>query len=121
LVDRKNFSWSRLLSDLEASLPNDVRVSRISVRDVATEGSQTIADLDLAVYSKSSETVINMIQSMNKDGIFYGTLVSQNLQKGRGETGTECELAVVYRPRAGFASGNLAEVRQETKASEEAK
>ena len=122
LIDRKNFSWSRLLSDLEGSLPNDVRVTRISVRDVGNEGTQTIADLDLVVFSKSSETVIDMITSINKEGVFYATLRNQNLQKGRGEVGTECELAVVYRPRAGFASENLAEVRAESKATtEEAK
>lgn len=122
LIDRKNFSWSRLLSDLEGSLPNDVRVTRISVRDVGNEGSQTIADLDLVVFSKSSETVIAMIKSINKEGVFYATLVNQNLVKGRGEIGTECELAVVYRPRAGFVSENLAEARAESKSTtEEAK
>ena len=119
LVDRKNFSWSRLLSDLEGSLPNDVRVTRISVRDVGSEGSQTIADLDLVVFSKSSETVINMIKSINREGVFYATLINQNLQKGRGEVGTECELAVVYRPRAGFVSESVAEVRTASKSASE--
>jgi Tfp pilus assembly protein PilN len=117
LIDRKNFSWSRLLADLEGSLANDVRVTRISVRDVGSEGGQTIADLDLVVFSKSSETVIDMIESINKEGVFYATLVNQNLQKGRGEIGTECELAVVYRPRAGFASENPAEMRAASKAT----
>ena len=122
LIDRKNFSWSRLLSDLEGSLPNEVRVTRISVRDVGNEGTQTIADLDLVVFSKSSETVIDMIKAINKEGVFYATLRNQNLQKGRGEIGTECELAVVYRPRAGFVSESLAEVRAEPKSTtEEAK
>lgn len=122
LIDRKNFSWSRLLSDLEGSLPSEVRVTRISVRDVGNEGTQTIADLDLVVFSKSSETVIDMIKSINKEGVFYATLVNQNLQKGRGEVGTECELAVVYRPRAGFVSESVAEVRAESKSTtEEAK
>jgi Tfp pilus assembly protein PilN len=122
LIDRKNFSWSRLLSDLEGSLPNDVRVTRISVRDVGNEGSQTIADLDLVVFSKSSEIVIDMIKSINKEGVFYATLVNQNLVKGRGEVGTECELAIVYRPRAGFVSESLAEVIAESKSTtEEAK
>jgi cell division protein FtsB len=122
LIDRKNFSWSRLLADLEGSLPNDVRVTRISVRDVANEGTQTIADLDLVVFSKSSETVIAMIKAINKEGVFYATLVNQNLVKGRGEVGTECELAVVYRPRAGFVNENVAEARAESKSTtEEAK
>lgn len=121
LVDRKAFSWSRLFADLEASLPNDVRVSRIAVRGVSTQGSQTIADLDLAVFSKSYATIDEMIHTMDQQGIFRANLMSQNLQKGRGESGTEYELKVVYRPRAGFASESVAEVQAQTKSTGEAK
>ena len=35
LVDRKGFSWTRLLADLEEALPSSVRVSRINVREVS--------------------------------------------------------------------------------------
>ena len=54
LVDRRSFSWSRLLVDLEASLPPNVRVTRIAVRDVTKQGDQTIAGLELGgVYQES--------------------------------------------------------------------
>ena len=52
LVDRKMFSWSKLLADLEGSLPDKVKVTRIAVRDVTRQGDQTVAQLDLAVFSK---------------------------------------------------------------------
>jgi len=115
LVDRKSFSWSRLLADLEGALPDNVRVSRIAVRGVSTQGAQTIAELDLAVFSKNSTTIVDMIKSMDHDGVFHADLVSQNLQKGRGESGTEYELSVIYRPRPGVASENLAEVQSQPK------
>ena len=51
LVGRRSFSWSRLLVDLEASLPANVRVSRIAVREVSTQGDSTIAGLELAVFT----------------------------------------------------------------------
>jgi Tfp pilus assembly protein PilN len=121
LVDRKSFSWSRLLADLEGALPDNVRVSRIAVRGVSIQGGQTVADLDLAVFSKNPSTVVDMIKSMDHDGVFHANLVSQNLQKGRGEGGTEYELSVVYRPRAGVASESLAEFQDQTKAKEENK
>jgi Tfp pilus assembly protein PilN len=101
LVDRKRFSWSRLFIDLENALPGSVRVTRISVRDVATQGEQTVAELDLAVVAKSAATITDMISEMDRGGVFQAELRSQNLQKGRGETGTEYELIVEYRPRAG--------------------
>jgi len=119
LVDRKGFSWSRLFADLEGVLPENVRVSRIAVRDVTRQGDQTVADLDLVVFSKTSSNVLDMMAEMNKNGVFNAELVNQNLQKGRGEGGTEFELVVVYRPRHGYASDSLAEVQAEK--SEDAK
>ena len=121
LVNRKSFSWSRLLADLESSLPENVRVSRIAVRGISVQGTQTVAELDLGVFSKSSTTIVDMIKSMDREGVFHADLVSQNLQKGRGESGTEYELSVIYRPRASYASQSLAEVQEQAKPTEEAK
>lgn len=101
LVDRKRFSWSRLFADLEAALPGSVRVARISVRDVALRGEQTIAILELAVIEKSPGTVTGMIGEMDRSGIFQAEPVAQELQKGRGESGTQWTLRVRYTPRAG--------------------
>ncbi len=112
LVDRKQFSWSRLLADLEAALPGDARVKRIAVRGISNQGGQTLAELELAVIAKSPNIVTDMIGQMDRAGIFQAELRSQNLQRGRGESGAEYELFVVYRPRAGFAneSGPVAAV-----------
>lgn len=101
LVDRKRFSWSRLFADLESALPGNVRVTRISVRDVAARGDQTLAELDLTAVTKTPVTITDMIAEMDRVGVFKAELRSQNLQKGRGESGTEYELYVIYRPRAG--------------------
>jgi Tfp pilus assembly protein PilN len=106
LVDRKRFSWSRLLADLESALPGNVRVTRISVRDVVTRGDQTLAELDLTVVSNVPSTITEMIADMDRAGIFKAELRSQNLQKGRGESGTEYVLSVLYRPRAGASSSD---------------
>ena len=118
LVDRKMFSWSRLLADLEASVPENVKVSRISVQDVTRDTDGTIAQLELAVFTKDPSTITNMISSMHKEGIFYLELRNQNLQKGRGEAGTEYEFAVTYRARSNFASESVAEVDDARQRSE---
>jgi Tfp pilus assembly protein PilN len=110
LVDRKKFSWSGLLSDLEASLPGNIKVSRIAVQDVTTEGDVTVAQLDLALFAQSASTINAMIASMHQEGVFQLELRNQNLQKGRGESGTEYEFFVIYRPRPGFAIRSVAEV-----------
>ena len=101
LLDRKHFSWSQLFADLELALPGTVRVKRIAVRGVAKQGEQTTTELELTVMAKSASTVTDMIADMDRTGVFRAELRSQNLQRGRGETGAEYELLVTYRPRAG--------------------
>lgn len=117
LVDRKAFSWSRLLADLEASLPNNVKVSRIAVREVAIQSGQTVAQLDLAVFTQNSATISDMISAMHREGVFQVEVRNQNLQKGRGESGTEYELFVIYRARSSY-SENVAEVDASRSTSE---
>ena len=118
LVDRKTFSWSRLLADFEAGLPANVRVSRIAVRDVAKEGDNTIATLDLAVFTKNPSTITEMIEEMHQKGIFQLVLRSQNLAKGRGEQGTEYEFDVLYRARGVYTSERVAGVTRPQESSE---
>ena len=108
LVDRKQFSWSRLFADLESALPGNVRVKRIAVRDVATRGNETFADLELTVVAKSPAIITDMIADMNRGGVFQPVLKSQTLQRGRGESGAEYELSVNYKPRAGAPIDNTA-------------
>ena len=101
LVDRKQFSWSRLFADLESALPGSVRVTRITVKGVRTQDARTVTNLELVVASKNAATVTQMIEDMERQGIFHAELVSQNSERGRGESGQEYEMNVFYAPRAG--------------------
>jgi Tfp pilus assembly protein PilN len=101
LIDRKRFSWSVLFADLEAALPGGVRVSRIVVNGVRTQDDRTVAMLDLTVASKNPTLVTQMIEEMERQGIFHAEMRTQTLQRGRGESGTEYEMDVRYVPRAG--------------------
>jgi hypothetical protein len=102
LVDRKQFSWSRLFADLEATLPSNVRVIRISIKDVYLRGGETSALLELVVTSKAaSDSVTNMIVEMERGSVFQAEVTAQNLPKGTSSSGMEWVLSVTYRPRAG--------------------
>lgn len=101
LVDRKHFSWSRLFADLETALPGNVRVKRIAVRGINARGDETLAELELTVVANNPTTVTQMISDMDRGGIFHAEIRSQTLSRGRGESGAEYELYVLYRPRAG--------------------
>jgi Tfp pilus assembly protein PilN len=100
LVNRKQFSWTRLFADLESALPGTVRVSRIAVKEVGVQDDRTIAKLELVVASKNPVTVTEMIAEMERQGIFHAELRSQNLQRGKEGAGAEYEMEVIYSPRA---------------------
>jgi hypothetical protein len=100
LVSRKGFSWSQLFSDLEDSLPQTVRVSRINVREVGQVGDQTRADLDLTVVGRAPSDVTGMISEMSRVGTFSAVPVSENQRSGRGETGYEWVLRISYVQRS---------------------
>jgi Tfp pilus assembly protein PilN len=66
LVDRKRFSWSRLFTDLEGSLPGEFRVTKIVVKGVGMQGDRPAADLDLVV-SSAPTNVTQMIEDMESE------------------------------------------------------
>ncbi|HEX8128024.1 MAG TPA: hypothetical protein VF527_02915 [Pyrinomonadaceae bacterium] len=93
IIDRRNFSWSRLFADLEASLPQGVRVSRIAVRDVAHSGG---AELELAVVARSTTDITGMLGTMAQGRIFSADLLTEN----KSDKGIESTLRVRYTPGA---------------------
>lgn len=107
LVDRKNFSWSRLFADLESVLPRDVIVSNVAVRDVERSGDRMNAELDFAVVSRDYQSVVNMLSDMNSSGIFAAELRGQDLQRDKGNL-TEYTMRLLYSPRAGAPVGSTA-------------
>ncbi|MDT7540118.1 MAG: hypothetical protein QOE33_22 [Acidobacteriota bacterium] len=100
IVDRKNFSWSRLFADLETTLPQGVRVSRITVRDINGSGTgRSLAQLELAVIAHNAGDVTDMLGTMAHSGIFSADLLTQT-PAPKGEAGIEATLRVRYAPSA---------------------
>jgi Tfp pilus assembly protein PilN len=99
LVDRKQFSWSRLFSDLENVLPGGVSVSQINVNDVRRHDDRTEAEIDFSVLSRNYQNVMGMIDRMNSSGIFRAELRGQDLQKSDGGDYTEFKLYLIYTTR----------------------
>ncbi len=100
IVDRKNFSWSRLFADLETTLPQGVRVSRITVRDINGSGAgRSVAQLELAVIARTPNDVTDMMAAMERSGIFSAELLTQQ-PAPKGEAGVEATMRVRYVPPA---------------------
>ena len=93
IIDRRNFSWSRLFADLEAALPQGVRVSRIAVREVAQSGG---AELELAIVARNTTDITGMLGTMAQGRTFSADLLTEN----KSDKGIESTLRVRYTPGA---------------------
>jgi len=98
LVSNKDFVWSKLFSDLESVMPGSVSASKISVKNVYSEGGQVRAELEFAVLSHDYSSVGGMIDQMNNSGLFQAEVRGQDLQKTDRTTFTEYTLRVIYTP-----------------------
>ena len=98
LVSNKNFVWSKLFSDLESVMPGSVSASKITVKNVFSEGGQVRAELEFSVLSHDYSSIGGMIDQMNNSGLFQAELRGQDLQKTDRSTFTEYTLRVIYTP-----------------------
>ncbi len=112
LIANKTFVWSRLFSDLESVMPDNVSASRIVVRNVYNDGNQIKAELDFAVLSWDYPSVMNMIDRMNSSGLFQAELRGQDLQKSNHTTYSEYTLRLIYSPNRSWSAGPTTDVAQ---------
>lgn len=115
LVLRKQFSWSRLFTDLENLLPGGVSVSQMNVIDVERRNDRTEAEIDFAVVSFDYGNVVGMIDRMNSSGLFRAEMRGQTLQKSdSGRDYTEYTLHLIYTPNYIYTPQNEAPAGTDT-------
>jgi Tfp pilus assembly protein PilN len=107
LIERRAFSWSQLLNDIERHIPANVRVLRIAVNKVkakdpnavaagaASSSDRTVA-LTLEVVGKSSTDVTRMMTDFERSGVF--TVYPREKKLIEGMTDVQFTLDVEYTP-----------------------
>lgn len=128
LIERRAFSWSQLLNDIEHHIPPNVRVLRIAVNKVkakdpnAMAGAQASEDrtvaLTLEVVGKSTTDVTKMITEFERTGIFQVNPIERKLIEGLSDV--QFTLAVEYTPPVprglrSASSGNSAQLAENRK------
>jgi Tfp pilus assembly protein PilN len=73
LIDRRVFSWTRLFTQLETTLPDDVRILSVAPR-LDTGGQLTIG---LAVVGRRPEDIDAFVEKLEGSGAFAGVLSRQ--------------------------------------------
>jgi hypothetical protein len=103
LRDRRAFSWSQLLNDIERNLPPSVRIRRVDVaqiqaqdRNGAVVGNEIAATLLLEVTGKSGSDVTAMMSKFQETGRFKVSPLSMKPLEGTEEV--EYSLKVDYSP-----------------------
>jgi type IV pilus assembly protein PilN len=92
LVDRRSFSWSRLLARLESVLPPGVRLVSI---DPSTGGGRV--RVEVIAVARSREDAFEFVRALREKGGFedvYPTSLS------RGNDGDQISCSMTYRPEA---------------------
>ena len=107
LIERRAFSWSQLLNNIERHIPRNVRVLRVAVNKVnarqaaksanggAAQDDQTVA-LTMEVIGKTKTDVTLMITDFERTGIF--TMTPREIKILEGVEDVSFTLDVEYRP-----------------------
>lgn len=90
LVDRRTFSWTLLLSRLEAALPPGIRLISIAPRVHAGR-----VDLDLAGAARTREDGFEFARALQEQGSFKNVYPASMDSTSRGE---EFSFVMVYSP-----------------------
>jgi Tfp pilus assembly protein PilN len=72
IIDRRAFSWTELLTQLEATLPDDVRITTVQPRL-----EKDIFKVGLVAEARSAEDVATFIEALEKTGAFRNVVPLQ--------------------------------------------
>lgn len=100
LIQRKVFSWNRMLSDIEEYVPKNTRIVSIKVEEIANTTDQAMARVQVKAIGTTAGEMTEMMVSLEKSGGLFE--VGETGQEATTENGeTPFTLNLTYRPRRG--------------------
>ena len=94
LIARKNFSWTRLLADLETLVPNNVHLVTLAP-EIGANGAIT---LQIDLMGRSIADISEFIHRLEKSPVFQNISVSTEQKRQLQTVDFNVKLSVVYRP-----------------------
>jgi hypothetical protein len=116
LAQRKRFSWSRFLNQLESEIPATIRVMQVSFDDQNENASEGVAPTEeipftITLRAVKPESVTDFIRQTDRRGVFRFDPATQaapddNTRPGQSVGPAEVEFSLVgkYRPNASSPS-----------------
>jgi len=100
LIQRKVFSWNRMLGDIEAYVPNKTRIMSIKVQEIANTTDEVIAKIQVKALGTTSDELTAMMGNLEKSGGRF--IVGETDQEATTESGeTPFTINLVYKPSKG--------------------
>jgi Tfp pilus assembly protein PilN len=100
LIQRKSFSWNRMLSDLEAYVPKTTRIMSIKVDEIANAGEGVEARVEVKAIGTTAAEMTEMMANLEKSGgLFAVGNTGQETMTENGET--PFTLTLTYNPARG--------------------
>ena len=100
LLNQRIFSWSRLLGELEPSVPTKARITSIAITDVAGEGADRVVTLSIEGRAKEFGQLGEFLANLDRTG---GRFDADPLSNGPDEQTGEYTFTLTarYRPALG--------------------
>lgn len=96
LIDRRTFSWTELLNDLEQVVPPNVQVVSIRPRIVRNEFG-----IEITANARNSEDYVSFLSNLEASRKFGGVVpIFEDLSKTPGFVGKQISVAVKYRAQS---------------------
>lgn len=100
LIQRKAFSWNRMISDIEEYVPKNTRIMSIKVDEIANIGEETVAKIQIKAVGQTADEMTSMMANLEKsNGVFVVGNAGQEATTDQGET--PFTLSLTYKPTKG--------------------
>ena len=100
LIQRKAFSWNRMIGDIEDYVPNKTRIMSIKVEEIVNTSEDVTAKVQVKALGTSPDELTSMMTNLEKsNGLFF---VGETGQEAPAESGeTPFTLNLIYKPLRG--------------------
>lgn len=100
LIQRKVFSWNRMISDIEEYVPKNTRIMSIKVDEIANTTEEAAARIQVKAIGTTANEMTEMMTNLEKSGGLFA--LAETGQEATTENGeTPFTLNLIYSPRKG--------------------
>lgn len=102
LIQRKAFSWNRMIGDIEEYVPKNTRIMSIKVQEIISATDEVIAKVQVKALGTTAAELTEMMTNLEKSGGRF--VVGETGQEAPAESGeTPFTLNLLYKPSRGDA------------------